>query len=122
MNPVGDRADETREAAPDGMPIADLLAFGARSDVVLAVEHALSDGKALSDYDLLCGISELEDEMREHDGDPMIALVVALAHIDLAWAWRVNQSKAPVRTKAPMTMNIAAMVQGAGFASTLKAD
>ncbi len=91
-------ADETREAAPDGMPIADLLAFGARSDVVLAVEHALSDGKALSDYDLLCGISELEDEMREHDGDPMIALVVALAHIDLAWAWRGTSTDAKLPT------------------------
>ncbi|WP_255431594.1 hypothetical protein [Ruegeria sp. THAF57] len=81
-------ADDARESAPDGMPIADLLAFGARADVVLAVEHALSDWKALSDYDVLCGISELEDEMRDHEGDPMIALVVALAHIDLAWAWR----------------------------------
>ncbi|MEM9127954.1 MAG: hypothetical protein AAGB28_19345, partial [Pseudomonadota bacterium] len=34
-------ADDARAAAPDGMPIADLLAFGARSDVVLAAEHAL---------------------------------------------------------------------------------
>jgi len=66
----------------------DLLAFGARSDVVLAVEHALSDGKPIADYDLLCGISELEGEMRDHSDDPMIGLVVALAHIDLAWAWR----------------------------------
>ncbi len=81
-------ADDSRDTAPDGMPIADLLAFGARSDVVLAVEHALSDGAALSEYDLLGGISELEDEMRAHPDDPMIILVVALAHIDLAWAWR----------------------------------
>jgi hypothetical protein len=81
-------ADEARATAPDGTPIADLLAFGARSDVVLAVEHALSDGTALSEYDLLGGISELEDEMRAHPDDPMIALVVALTHIDLAWAWR----------------------------------
>jgi len=87
-------ADAARETAPDGMPIADLLAFGARSDVVLAVEHALSDGKALSDYDLLGGISELEDEMREHSDDPMITLVVALAHIDLAWAWRGTATNA----------------------------
>jgi len=87
-------ADEARETAPDGMPVADLLAFGARSDVVLAAEHALSAGKALSDYDLLGGISELEDEMREHAGDPMIALVVALAHIDLAWAWRGTATNA----------------------------
>lgn len=81
-------ADKARETAPDGMPIADLLAFGARSDVVLAAEHALSEGKAISDYDLLGGISELEGEMLERPDDPMMALVVALAHIDLAWAWR----------------------------------
>ncbi|WP_237212405.1 hypothetical protein [Ruegeria lacuscaerulensis] len=87
-------ADDARDTAPDGIPIADLLAFGARSDVVLAAEHALSDGKALSDYDLLGGISELEDEMREHAGDPMITLVVALAHIDLAWAWRGTATNA----------------------------
>ncbi|MDX1743779.1 MAG: hypothetical protein R3186_09320 [Ruegeria sp.] len=81
-------ADKDRAAAPDGTPIADLLGFGARSDVVLAVEHALSDGNALCEYDLLGGISELEDEMRAHPDDAMIALVVALTHIDLAWAWR----------------------------------
>lgn len=83
-------ADQTGATAPDGMPIADLLGFGARSDVVLAAEHALSDGKAVSDYDLLGGISELETEMRDHPGDPMIAAIVALAHIDIAWAWRGN--------------------------------
>ncbi len=81
-------ADAARDTAPDGLPIADLLAFGARSDVVLAAEHALSDGKALSDYDLLGGVADLEDVMQEHPGNPMIALIVALAHIDLAWAWR----------------------------------
>lgn len=85
-------ADAAREAAPDGMPIADLLAFGARSDVVMAAEHALSDGKAISDYDLLGGISELEGEMAERPDDPMMSAVVALSHIDLAWAWRGNAS------------------------------
>ncbi|KIC47040.1 MAG: hypothetical protein AB3N07_04565 [Ruegeria sp.] len=81
-------ADTAGDTTPCGQSITELLAFGARSDVVLAVEHALSDGKAITDYDLLCGISELESEMNDHPGDPMIALVVALAHIDLAWAWR----------------------------------
>lgn len=81
-------ADEARTCTPDGTPVAELLAFGARSDVVLAVEHALTDMNALCEYDVLCGISELEDEMRAHPDDSMIALVVALAHIDLAWAWR----------------------------------
>lgn len=81
-------ADQARKTAPCGQPIAELLAYGARSDVVLAVEHALSEGVAIVDYDLLCGISELETELLEHPDDPMIGLVVALAHIDLAWAWR----------------------------------
>ena len=81
-------ADEARKKAPCGQPIADLLAFGARADVVLAVEQALADGVAFVDYDLLCGISELETELMDHPDDPMIGLVVALAHIDLAWAWR----------------------------------
>ncbi len=81
-------ADAARKVTPCGQPVVDLLAFGARSDVVLAVEHALSDGKAIQEYDLLCGISELENEYRLHSGDPMIGLVVALTHIDMAWAWR----------------------------------
>jgi len=81
-------ADRARDVAPDGLPTADLLAFGARSDVVLAAEHALSEGRAIRDYDLLAGISELEGVMQDHPDDPMVALVVALAHIDLAWAWR----------------------------------
>ena len=33
----------------------------------------------------------------------------------------VSRSSAPVRTSAPITMNIAAMVQGAGFENTLSA-
>ncbi len=56
-------ADQARDVAPDGLPAADLLAFGARSDVVLAAEHALSEGRAIRDYDLLAGISELECEI-----------------------------------------------------------
>ena len=92
-------ADRTRATAPDGAPVADLLAFGARSDVVLAVEHALSDGRAFAEYDVLAGISELEGVMQDHPGDPFIALIVALAHIDLAWAWR---GTAQVSTLPPL--------------------
>lgn len=54
----------------------------------LAAEHALSDGSLPGDTDLLGGVADLEGEMRDKDGDPMIALIVALTHIDLAWAWR----------------------------------
>ena len=50
------------------------------------------------------------------------AISMAIATRGLVRAWRsailVKLSSAPVRTSAPMTMNIAAMVQGAGFDST----
>ncbi|WP_170608055.1 hypothetical protein [Ruegeria arenilitoris] len=82
------------DKAGETYPLTELLAFGARSDVVLAVEHALSGGAEIADYDLLCGISELEGEMNDHPDDPMIGLVVARAHIDLAWAWRGNVPEA----------------------------
>ncbi|MGI9370265.1 MAG: hypothetical protein ACR2O2_15655 [Ruegeria sp.] len=81
-------ADNAGSNAPGSIPIADLLAYGARSDVVLAAEHALSDDELSNEQILLLGITELEDVWMEHDHDPMIGLVVALAHIDLAWAWR----------------------------------
>ncbi|TMV08088.1 hypothetical protein FGK63_10860 [Ruegeria sediminis] len=81
-------ADAARATAPGGIPVAELLAFGARSDVVLAVEQALSDKQPKHHATLTEGISELEFVLREHHDDPVIALIVALAHIDIAWIWR----------------------------------
>lgn len=89
-----DLADEIRAAerscatTPAGAPIADLLAYGARSDVVDAVEHALEDGACRDERILLDGVMGFEAALREHGHDPMIALIVALTHIDIAWAWR----------------------------------
>ncbi|MEM7319876.1 MAG: hypothetical protein AAF408_12735, partial [Pseudomonadota bacterium] len=81
-------AERDRRATPDGMPIAELMAYGARADVVHAVEHALSDNISRDDSVLLDGIMGLERVLCEQKGDPMIALIVALAHIDIGWAWR----------------------------------
>ncbi len=81
-------ADKARKTSPDGLPVADLMAFGARSDVVFAVEHALSEGNSPPADTVDGGIAELENVLSEYRGDPMIGLIVALAHIDLAWAWR----------------------------------
>lgn len=81
-------ADAGREVTPAGIPLADLMAFGARSDVVHAVEHALMYGAPPDDAPITAGIAELEYVYADHAQDPMIAMVVALAHIDLAWAWR----------------------------------
>ncbi len=82
-------ADRTRQATPAGMPIAELLAWGARADVVRAVEHALEDeARPQGDATLLEGIGGLEAVRAEMPDNPWIALVVALAHIDIGWAWR----------------------------------
>jgi hypothetical protein len=77
-------ADRTRAATPGGESGAMLLAFGARSDVVAVAEDALHDG-AVPDPD---GIYALEAMGRDHPDDYAIALVIALTHIDLGWAWR----------------------------------
>ncbi|WP_230981744.1 hypothetical protein [Ruegeria pomeroyi] len=81
-------ADATRETTEGGTPVADLLAFGARSDVVLAVEEALQDSHRTDQAPLIDGIRALEFVRQDHPDDPYIALIVALTHIDLAWAWR----------------------------------
>ncbi|MEY8842204.1 hypothetical protein AB9K41_24495, partial [Cribrihabitans sp. XS_ASV171] len=81
-------ADGTRRKTPGGTPVADLLAYGARSDVVRAVEHAIAEGAPPNSTPLIEGILSFEQIRRGHRDDPMIALVIALAHIDIAWAWR----------------------------------
>jgi len=81
-------ADKARAATPGGMPLADLLAYGARSDVVHGVEHALQDGCKDGDAPLIDGIIALEVVQRDYASEPVITLIVALAHIDVGWAWR----------------------------------
>lgn len=92
-------ADISRELTPGGMPAADLLAYGARSDVILAAEHALVGGKPEKNTPLLQGIEALEEMLSEVPHDPMRAIIVALAHMDMGWAWRGTgpTSKVPTR-------------------------
>lgn len=77
-------ADSRRAATPGGESAALLLTFGARGDVVAVAEDSLHDGAVPSPD----GINALEAIWLENPGDYAIALVVALAHVDLAWAWR----------------------------------
>lgn len=77
------RADTERLTTPGGETASLLLAFGARSDVILAAEDALHDGAEPDP----AGIKALEEVVEEHPGDYPCALVVALAHLDIAWAW-----------------------------------
>lgn len=81
-------ADDGRLKTPGGMPIADLLAFGARSDVVLAAEHALQDAQGRRKNSIVSGIMALEAVRKDMRDDPIVSTIVAMAHIDIAWAWR----------------------------------
>ena len=80
--------DSTLAKTDGGMPLADLMAFGARADVVAAAEHGLLSGRPAHDAPILEGIEALEAVLADHPDDAMIAAVVALAHIDIGWAWR----------------------------------
>lgn len=81
-------ADAARLKTQGGTPVAELLAYGARADVVSAAEHALLTGRPDPKAPLLAGIEALEQVLAEYPNDPRIAVVVALAHIDIGWAWR----------------------------------
>ncbi|MEP2889105.1 hypothetical protein [Tateyamaria sp.] len=81
-------ADAQRLKTPGGMPIAELLAFGARADVVGAAEHALIGGRPDRDAPMMAGIEAMESILAENPDNPALACVVALTHIDLGWAWR----------------------------------
>ncbi len=85
-------ADATRLTTPGGETASLLLAFGARSDVVSAAEDALHDG-ATPDPE---GMAALDEVLEEMPDDYACALVVALAHLDIAWAWHsIAFAKAP---------------------------
>ncbi|MGR3758733.1 hypothetical protein ACUXV3_01165 [Roseobacteraceae bacterium NS-SX3] len=86
------RADAEPPVAPGAVPAADLLAYGARADVVNAVEHALSDGPAAEGRQLIEGVMGLEAVRCGHRDDPHMAALLAMAHIDIGWAWRGPRS------------------------------
>lgn len=81
-------ADRCLRKTDGGMPVADLIGFGARADVVNACEHALMSGKPAKDAPLLNGIEELETVLADHPNDYAIATIVAHAHMDMGWSWR----------------------------------
>ncbi|MEX0351281.1 MAG: hypothetical protein AB3N15_17800 [Paracoccaceae bacterium] len=82
------RAEARRDCTQGGLPAIDLLAFGARADVVELAEQSLSAGTGHDETLLLDGVMGFESALQDQGGDPMITLVVALTHIDLGWAWR----------------------------------
>ncbi len=90
-------ADLARETTPGGVPLGELLAYGARADAVEAAEHALTEGDEIADTLAFEGVRGLEEMRREMPDDPYLAYIVAMTHVDLAWAWRgvVQEDKLP---------------------------
>ena len=101
-----DAADRARQATPDGQRLADLLAFGARSDAILAAEHALQDGADPDAPALAGGIAALEEMRDEAGAAPMLDLVVALAHLDLGWLWRRLGQTHPTQGKTRFAAHV----------------
>ena len=80
--------DTARAATATGMPMADLLLFGARADVVRAAEHSLLHGRPAKDSDFFSGVEAFEGVLMEDPENYALALIVAHMHIDIGWAWR----------------------------------
>ncbi len=85
---LGDRirtADAGRVTTPGGVPEAEILAEGARADLITAANRAVKAGDELSAVSIMNDMQLVLDET-EHDHG--VAYVVAMAHIDIGWAWR----------------------------------
>lgn len=80
--------DMARSKTPGDLSVAELMAHGARSDVVLGAEHALEDGHPSDLAPLTDGILALEGVRKEYRNDPYMSLLVAHAHLEIGWAWR----------------------------------
>ena len=95
-------ADQARKLTPGFMPVAELMAYGARADVVSAAEHALMDGKPAKGAPLMAGIEALEHVLAQRQDDHIAAAIVAQAHMDIGWAWRGTgwDAEVPDRNRA----------------------
>lgn len=85
---LGDRireADATRAMTPGGVPEAEILAEGARADAVTAASRAVAHGDELAAASIM---NEMQLVLEETPQDHGVAYVVAMAHLDIGWAWR----------------------------------
>ncbi|MAU51135.1 MAG: hypothetical protein CMN17_01920 [Roseovarius sp.] len=86
-------ADRARRRTPGGAPVAGLLAQGARADLLAAARDAIGDGREDG------GRAVLDPVLREHPDCYPVALVAALAHMDIAHLW---QSRGGAEDRAQM--------------------
>lgn len=85
---LGDRireADSIRSLTPGGVPEAEILAEGARADAVTAATRAVTAGDELGAASIM---NEMQLVLEETPQDHGVAYVVAMAHVDIGWAWR----------------------------------
>ena len=76
--------DRNRLTTPSGVSMASLLADGARADAVSQARTAIADGGQSTP----AGITALEELIEDHAETWGVALVVARAQIECAWAWQ----------------------------------
>lgn len=78
-------ADSARSLTPGGVPEAEILAEGARADAVTAATRAVTAGDELGAASIM---NEMQLVLEETPLDYGVAYVVAMAHVDIGWAWR----------------------------------
>ncbi|PRY78537.1 hypothetical protein CLV76_10697 [Marivita geojedonensis] len=78
-------ADAARAMTPGGVPEAEILAEGARADAITAATRAVNAGDELGAVSIM---NDMHLVLDETPGDHGVAYVVAMAHIDIGWAWR----------------------------------
>ncbi|MGR3504060.1 hypothetical protein [Pseudaestuariivita sp.] len=77
------RADAMRATTAGATPVSLLMAQGARADLTAAASRA---GRVHKTH--VAGVAALDALAEERADDPATALVAALAHVDLGWAYR----------------------------------
>ena len=90
--------DRRRIGTPGGTPVSEVLAAGARADAVTAAVNAVAH---FDEAGARVPLNALEDVLEDNSEDHGVALVVALAHIDIGLTWRGDcpVSKLPTLNK-----------------------
>ena len=78
-------ADAARRLTPGGVPEAEILAEGARADAVTAASRAVLLHDELGAASIM---NEMQLVLEETPQDHAVAYVIAMAHVDIGWAWR----------------------------------
>ncbi len=87
--------DSQRAMTPGGTSVAEILAAGARADAVQAAIEAVTQ---FDEAGARLPMNALQEVLDDHCEDHGVALAVALAHIDIAWAWNGDSWGSPMPT------------------------